>query len=278
MGLGDDLIFLGKAEEIYKQTGKKIVPVYGTGWSPMFDNVEFLSKEKTKDTITVNARDTDQPSDIHIDYYLKQKKKTIFGEQLIFRDFKPTPFKLRLTQEEEAEAEERLQSLDIKEFCVINPDYKSSFFSKNKNWGFEKYQELANRLSEHISVLRFPPPKKEYTEPPLDNTISVLNTSPRIMTAMISKARFGITFDGFMQHAMAGFKVPCVVICGGLVSEKSFGYPTNIYHEHIHYLTPCGSTYHCHHCVEANKSITVDDVWYSCLRLLNESSSSNRGL
>ena len=34
MGLGDDLLFLGEAERIHKQTGKKIQPMYGyTGWN-----------------------------------------------------------------------------------------------------------------------------------------------------------------------------------------------------------------------------------------------------
>jgi hypothetical protein len=58
MGWGDDLIFLGKAEEIHKKTGKKIIPIYGSGWSPMFDNVEFITSEKTVDSLYVNARDS----------------------------------------------------------------------------------------------------------------------------------------------------------------------------------------------------------------------------
>jgi len=276
MGLGDDLIFLGKAEEIYKETGKKITPVYGSGWSPLYENVEFISREKTKDSITVNARDTDQPSDIHVDYYLKYKKKTILGDQLIFREFKPTPFKMRLSAKEEQEADERLDAMDVDTFCVVNPDYKSSFFSNNKNWGYTNYQKLVDSLSSFLPVLRFVPPKDEYTEPPLDNAINVMNTDVRMMTAMMRKAKFGVTFDGFIQHALAGFQVPCVVICGGLVSEKSFGYPNNIYHEYEHPLTPCGSTFDCNHCQEALQSITVDDVLESCLRLLNESSTSNR--
>ena len=76
MGMGDDVIFLGKAEEIYKKTGKKIVPLYHAGWSPLYDNVEFISKQKDANSLTMNARDIDKPSDIHVEYYTKEVKKT----------------------------------------------------------------------------------------------------------------------------------------------------------------------------------------------------------
>ena len=82
MGMGDDLIFLGKAEEQYKKTGKKIVPLYHAGWSHLYDN-EFITKHKDVNSLTMNARDTNQPSDIHVDYYTKEVKQTILGLSLI---------------------------------------------------------------------------------------------------------------------------------------------------------------------------------------------------
>ena len=85
MGLGDDIIFLGEAERIHKETGKTIVPLYYSKWNPLYDNVEFISKNVTKNSLTVNARDTDKPSDIHVDYYVKGRENTILGEKLVFR-------------------------------------------------------------------------------------------------------------------------------------------------------------------------------------------------
>ena len=38
MGLGDDIMFLGEAEDIYKKTGKKIKPLYGNGLNSLYDN------------------------------------------------------------------------------------------------------------------------------------------------------------------------------------------------------------------------------------------------
>ena len=53
MGIGDDIIFLGEAEKIHQQTGKKITPLYGTGLNSMYDNVEFITPHGG---LTVNAR------------------------------------------------------------------------------------------------------------------------------------------------------------------------------------------------------------------------------
>ena len=55
MGLGDDIIFLAKAEEVYKKTGKKIVPLYHAGLNVLYDNVEFIAK--TKDENAGNKTD-----------------------------------------------------------------------------------------------------------------------------------------------------------------------------------------------------------------------------
>jgi len=276
MGLGDDLIFLGKAEEIYKQTGKKITPLYGSGWSPIFDNVEFISREKTKDSITVNARDTDQPSDIHINYYVKNKKRTILGTKLEFRKFTPTPFKLRFSDREIQQAKELIEGLDLFNYCVVNPDYKSSFFSGNKNWGFEKYQELTNRLSSHINVVRLVPTDSQYKEPMLENAFNIPSSNIRLAAAIIYESDFGVSYDGLVQHIYAGSEKPCIVIQGGLVDESVMSYSTNIHHTYKHPLTPCGSTYYCEHCKEANNAITVDEVFESCLKVIHENSSSHR--
>ena len=84
MGIGDDLLFLGEAEALHKITNKKIQPLYGRGWSPLFDNVEFLTKNKTEDSVTLNTRDTKSPSDYHVNYYEDKKE----SGRMIFRPYK----------------------------------------------------------------------------------------------------------------------------------------------------------------------------------------------
>ena len=115
MGLGDDIIFLGKAEEVHKETGKKIVPLYHAGWNTLYDNVEFITKIKDENSLTMNARDTDKPSDIHVDYYTKGREQTILGERMIWRPFKPSKYKVRLTEAE-------LDTNTFTDFILINPE------------------------------------------------------------------------------------------------------------------------------------------------------------
>lgn len=265
MGIGDDLMFLGEAELVHKETGKKITPVHGTGWSSLFDNVDFLVRNGG---LTVNARDTKQKSDVHIEYYVKEKRSTILGEKLILQNYKPKPFKVRLYQSEMSAAEKILEEYDLKDFIIVNPDYKSSFFSDNKNWGFKKWQRLTDMLSEHMQVVRLHPDQTGYKEPLLKNAINIKNSQIRSSIALMSKSKFGVTYDGLLQHVFAGFRIPAVVIQGGLVNEKIMSYDTNLHISYDHPETPCGSTFYCPHCVEANKAITVDMVYEKCLKLL----------
>ncbi len=267
MGMGDDLIFLGKAEEIYKKTGKKIVPLYHAGWSPLYDNVEFISKQKDANSLTMNARDINKPSDIHVEYYTKEVKKTILGNQMIWRPFTPSRFAVRLSDKEIEFAENTLDNLSIKKFVLINPDYKSTFFSKNKNWGFSKYQEVANILSKYIQVVRIIP-GGGYKEPILKNAINIKSENIKNSIAIMRKSKFGITYDGFVTHVLSGYNIPVVNIQGGFVNPTVMNYEGNINLYYKHFQTPCGSTFPCRHCDQANDYITINMVIEACKKLL----------
>ena len=262
MGLGDDIVFLGKAEEVYKETGKKIVPLYHAGWNTLYDNVEFITEIKDENSLTMNARDTNEPSDIHIDYYTNGREQTILGERMVWRSFTPSRYAVRLTQTEID------TSTNETDFIIINPDYKSTFFSKNKNWGFEKYQQLTNILYEDgHNIIRLKP-GGNYNEPDLKNATNIYSDNLKKSIAIMSKAKLGITYDGLVTHVLSGFNIPVVNIQGGFVDEKTMSYDNNINIGYQHPKTPCGATYPCTHCDEANEYITVDMVYEACKKLL----------
>lgn len=264
MGLGDDLLFLGEAEDLYKRTGKKITPIYGNGWSSLFNNVEFLTE---KGGITLNARDTPGPSDYKVNYYVRTKEDTLLGQRLDFRHYKPKRFKVRVTEDELKYANKIKSDYNLNKFMIINPDYKSTFFSKNKNWGFKKYQEVANALKDDVTLVRLKPGGK-YTEPYLENVINIDSPNLRNSIAIASMAHCGLSYDGLMVHILSGFSIPVVNIQGGLVDETIMKYEGNINLSYPHPKTPCGSTYDCQHCADANNSITVEQVIEACRKLL----------
>ena len=67
---------------------------------------------------------------------------------------------------------------------------------------------------------------------------------------------------------MSGFNIPVVNIMGGLIDEKTMSYEGNINLFYDHPMTPCGSTWDCNHCDEANEYITTDMVIEACKKLL----------
>lgn len=262
MGLGDDVMFLGEASHLHKQIGKKITPVYGKGWSPLFENIDFLSESGG---VTLNARDTNQKSDYHVNYYVQSKSNTLVGTRLNFMPYSPKRFAIPLTQEEEEYADETLKG--ISKFAVVNPDYKSSFFSNNKNWGFKKYQRVVDELAKDITIVRVNP-GGEYKEPGLKNAINIYCPDIRKQIALWKRAKFGLTFDGLMVHVLSGYKIPVVNIMGGLLTSYIISYPGNINLEYRHPASPCGATFDCPHCKDANQAITVEQVYQACQKLL----------
>jgi len=265
MGLGDDVMFLGEAERIHKETGKMITPVYGTGINSLYDNVEFITESGG---LTVNARDTSKKSDVHVDYYESRKEQTILGTKIVLRPYKPKPFRIRLSRQEESKADSELARRQITDYVIVNPDFKSSFFSQNKNWGFAKWQELTNKLSEHTQVVRIHPGKNQYNQPLLENAVNITCDNIRDTISLIRKAKMGITYDGLLHHVFAGFQIPGVIIHGGLIGEENMSYNGMLYITYDHPQSPCGAAYDCPHCFEANKAITVDMVYEKCLKLL----------
>jgi ADP-heptose:LPS heptosyltransferase len=266
MGLGDDIMFLGEAEKIHKKTGMKVRPVGGTGWSILFEQVDFITQEDGIDVISVNRRDGVSGSQSPVKYYIENQT----SNKVTFRNYKPKPFNLKFSNKEKNAAKQLLDAYNIqKKWVVINPDYKNSFFNENKNWGFDKFQELTNKLSEHIQVVRFLP-GTNFQEPLLENAVNIETPDIRLNLACLQSSTLGVSFDGLYIHVMSGMNIPCVNIMGGLLHPNIMSYEGNINLYYKHPNTPCGMKVLCEHCKEGNASITVDQVYEACMLLLKE--------
>ncbi len=277
MGLGDDMLFLGEAEKIHKETGKKVFPV-NYRRSAIFENVDFLTFDRNEEHVKVNV--TNQPPtclrdgekvDYHIPYYVKEEVHTKNGMHFIWNeDYKPVPFKLKFSQEELRSRDRREKHMPApwSEYIVVNPDVKNSFFKGNKNWGFDNWQKLTTKLHEagHL-VVRFKPSGAGYDEPMLKNCANILEVPLRIALAIKSKVKLGVTFDGLLSHVWAGAEVPCVRICGGFMSSKTLHYDNNL--SLALNNNPIGKCYPSQDIIEANKKITVDMVYDACMKQLN---------
>ena len=247
MGGGDFLMVLGEAEKIYNETGKKVYLPDRFHYQPkkMGWNAEFITNDP-REGVRI-------PQEDYSNMYIKKKT----DKKHIFQKYRPIPFRIRATEKELQEVDEKLKQYNIPEnFIVINPDTKLTVFP-GKDWGKHKWIELADKLSKKFFVVRF----HAADFPGLNNVLSVPTKFARESFLLASKSMLTVTYEGGFAHAMAGFDVPTVVIWGGLTSPEYTGYDKQINLYINDPLSPCGSRSSCQHCVEANKRITVDMVY-----------------
>lgn len=268
MGLGDDLMFLGEAEIRHEMTGKKVTPTVGgrtAPWSVVWDNVPFLERSADGSTEEMEIR----PYHGNRPYI-----ESWVNGRIVYRDYRPIPALIRFTEEEIFKAENNLKEVGIEvmedSFIVLNPDTKNTTLADNKDWGWDKWVELAARLTdEGHKVVRLKPGVGEvydasgrvvYDKPDLPGAINIVTNNPRDAFAILSFADAVVTTEGGMHHAAAAVNTAAVVIFGAVISPRQTGYS---HHKNIYVDgpdSPCGKQTSCRHCREAMESISVDDV------------------
>mgnify|MGYP001325910169 CR=1 FL=1 len=254
MGLGDDLMFLGECEKVYKAHGKKIFPMFGKRplpdhkWSPMYENCEFITRDPAEAGFSMNIKPTEKGKQPHIEDDTDTHQT--------YREYQPIPFRLRLTKQEQAEVRGIVKTLP-EEFCIVNPDYKEDVFKHNKNWGEHRWQELIQRLE--TPVVRLATDNRHF-----DGCVNLSVSNVRIAFAITEYAEFVVSCEGGLVHAATGFGTRCVVLFNGLTPAWSLGYESSINIEHEHPMSPCGKKDDCDHCREGWRQLTVDRVLEVC--------------
>lgn len=239
MGLGDEIMALGRAEEIFEKTGKPVSIVNEIGaarrhdaWvgNPAWDE---RSSQKLLDCASHRA-------------YIKHWA----GRKIVFNlDHRPRAGKIFLTDEEKSFNKE------IGDYLVISPNLKKNA-SENKGWGFDRYQKIVlERLNMRVIQLI------SSDEDRVLNGVDVVKTKHfRQAASIISGAKMVLCNEGGAHHMAASMGVPAVVIFGAFVPPKVTGYD---FHDNISVETDegfCGNWDRCKHCSDAMKKITIDLV------------------
>ena len=258
MGYGDVLMALGEAREIKKKLPEyKVLIGFESDYedSPLYINNPYITKRaeiKHGDKfVSLGNCGGYRP---YIDYL----RTTL--SQTFFKKYKPIPGDIFFTKEEKHFIETHRK---IGDFVLIEPHYKKSCMHRNnKDWGWEKYQQI---------VLNNPDIKfvqLNYGKRLLDRVHEIRTTGFREALAVISLAKSLVVPEGGMHHGAAVFQTPSVVIFGGLISPEITGYDfhTNLYTGG----EPCGSRYECDHCRKSMNKITVEQVSKSLREILDK--------
>jgi len=250
MGFGDEIIGSGLARGAAEK-GKRVAfgdgqKIHWSSWCPeiYYNNPNVAPPGSERD---LNL--------IWVDHYKGRRKynKLVDGKWVWNYDFKPVPGQFFFDQQEI-----NLASAYKPGFVVIEPNVPwQKEVAPNKDWGEEKYQEVARRLiAEGVKVVQF----KHKNSRRIIRGAQVYEIPKfRYVISVLSRAALYIGPEGGMHHAAAAVGIPAVVLFGGFIPPAVTGYDAHIN------LTgeedACGNIKPCAHCKRAMDSIPTELVF-----------------
>lgn len=235
MGLGDDVITTALVKKAHAKTGKLVMVGDGNKihWSPVFDNNPKMVREIKPDAVWVRSWPGRRP---YIDHMKSTEKNQAYNS------FQVEPGELFLTDEE--------KDWPHRGFVYIEPNVKREVYGDNKDWGFERWQAVVDRLPN----VRFIQGRGRV----LRGVVQEARDSFRDVAGLLSHADLFVGTDGGLHHTAAAFGKPAVVVWGGLACPLNLGY---YFHTNLHAGSkPCGSFGPCAHCRLELDKISVERV------------------
>jgi ADP-heptose:LPS heptosyltransferase len=148
---------------------------------------------------------------------------------------------------------------------ILEPHLKSDA-SPNKDWGWARWTELAQRLiGWGHAVAQFGDPRTAR----LPGVDLIRCASFREACAVLAYARLAVLPEGGLHHAAAALHTPTIVIFGGYISPRQTGYAHQV--NLFSGGTPCGMRERCRHCEQAMHRIAVDAVLAKAAMLIDAS-------
>lgn len=236
MGWGDDLMTTGIVRRAFERHGKPVC--VGDGkirWSEVFDGNPKIATKPEKGSLWVRSFEGRRP---YIDY-----AKSTHEHYAWNRDFKAEPGEISLTIEEVS------PYLGFEGYVYIEPNCKGDI-TPNKDWGFDKWQQVVKALPETRFV--------QGHGKRLTGVEQVETPGFRHACGLLSVCAVFVGTDGGLHHAAAALGKPAVVVWGGYAPPASLGYAS-----HTNLCAAkrwCGSRKPCEHCKAALDAITVEQV------------------
>lgn len=241
MGWGDEIIASGQARKLHEQHNKVVAIKDGYGsirWNEIWEGNPRIMRPR--DVISITVRPTALLNAPGFRPYIRQK----FSHKWVWvEEWECPQGEIYLNASEKAFGEANAGHV------IIEPNLKSRA-SPNKDWGWQRWEELARlMLTAGIQPVQLGP-----SGTPLVAGAQLVQTlSFRQACAVLSRASAAVLPEGGLHHAAAALGVKAVVIFGGFISPKQTGYKTqdNLFTGQ----EPCGKRTKCDHCTKAMNAI-----------------------
>ena len=136
------------------------------------------------------------------------------------------------------------------DYVVIEPNVKGTVSGPNKDWGFDRYQVVANHLLERGVRLA------QLRGPFLDGVERFETETFREACSVIAGSQGYLGNEGGLHHAAAAFGKKAVVVFGGFIHPDVTGYSF-----HVNLGGDwCGQLSECPHCSMKLDEITTEQV------------------
>jgi ADP-heptose:LPS heptosyltransferase len=236
MGIGDDVITLARARQLYLKTGRAHCPRDRQGRArtdrPIYQNSPYISPDG--DTI-LEYPDNKRPYEGEIQYQAPRAE-------------------FHLRPELDAWAQQQAE----RPYIILNPDAKpNAHYSNNKHWyrpHWHRLIELLKKQYPEYRLVRAGYDKMQY-EYDLE---TVTTTTVHDLIALIKYAAWLITTEGAPHHISAGTGTRTTVIYGHCTSPNTTGYQGQqaLYDPQ----GPCNSRHPCSQCEISMRRITPEQV------------------
>ncbi len=193
---------------------------------------------------------------VNLEWVAHYKGNRLYNRQVAGRwewnlDFHATPGEMFFTEQEKLHGRRNGRG-----FILIEPNvprWKS--VAANKDWGIERYQEVAMRLvarGHRLAQFAYG------NEPILRGATRLRTASFRDAVSIMSQAWLYLGPEGGLHHAAAAVGIGAVVLFGGFIPPSVTGY---LSHANLTGgAEACGSLQKCEHCRAAMAKISVAEV------------------
>lgn len=257
MGLGDEIMALGRAEALFEETGKAVAITRPGGYARVHDawrdNPAWDSR--WHDGRVVPYRCQQIVDGAALRPYIKQW----VGRRIIYNmDYRARAGRIHLGVGKRQFAYEHTPDY----FAVIAPHIKKNA-SPNKLWPQKNWEAAIEGIP--FPVLQLVSDDKEEI---IKGAVALRTPTFHHAAAVIERSQFVLCNEGGTHHMAASMKRPAVVIFGSFVPPCVTGYDfhINISVENEHAF--CGSFDHCRPCQDALAQIPPDVVRSAISKLL----------